>query len=169
MKFLSILFMSVTSIAFAQQKQSYVLQPDRVFDGTEMHEGWAVLVEGDKISSAGPKESIKIPKDAKLISMSGTTLLPGLIEGHSHLLLYPYNITDWDTQVLKESDSYRTVRATVHAKNTLMAGFTSVRDLGTEGAGYSDVALKRAINDAIKKSQQAAAGKLAELSKNMGQ
>ncbi len=149
MKFPPILFLFITSIAFAQQKQSYLIQPDRVFDGTEMHEGWAVLVEGDKILSAGPKESLKASKDAQLISMPGTTLLPGLIEGHSHLLLYPYNITDWDTQVLKESDSYRTARATVHAKNTLMAGFTTVRDLGTEGAGYSDVALKRAINEGI--------------------
>ena len=149
MKFLLVLFLFITSIAFAQQKQSYLLQPDRVFDGTEMHEGWAVLVEGDKISSVGPKESLKTSKDAQIISMPGTTLLPGLIEGHSHLLLYPYNITDWDTQVLKESDAYRTARATVHAKNTLMAGFTTVRDLGTEGAGYSDVALKRAINEGI--------------------
>ena len=149
MKFLLVLFLFITSIAFAQQKQSYLLQPDRVFDGTEMHEGWAVLVEGDKISSVGPKESLKASKDAQIISMPGTTLLPGLIEGHSHLLLYPYNITDWDTQVLKESDAYRTARATVHAKNTLMAGFTTVRDLGTEGAGYSDVALKRAINEGI--------------------
>jgi imidazolonepropionase-like amidohydrolase len=76
-------------------------------------------------------------------------LLPGLIEGHSHLFLYPYNITDWDTQVLKETDAYRTVRATVHARNTLLAGFTTVRDLGTEGAGYADVALKRAIQEGI--------------------
>jgi len=149
MKFLLILFLFITPIAFAQQKQLYLLQPDRVFDGTEMHEGWAVLVEGDKIAGVGPKESLKASKDAQIISMPGTTLLPGLIEGHSHLLLYPYNITDWDTQVLKESDAYRTVRATVHAKNTLLAGFTTVRDLGTEGAGYSDVALKRAINEGI--------------------
>jgi imidazolonepropionase-like amidohydrolase len=65
------------------------------------------------------------------------------------MLLYPYNITDWDTQVLKETDSYRTARATVHAKNTLMAGFTTARDLGTEGAGYADVGLKRAIEEDI--------------------
>ena len=149
MKFCVTFLLLVSSTAFSQQKQSYLLLPDRVFDGTEMHEGWSVLVENDKITGAGSKESVKAAPGAQLISMPGMTLLPGLIEGHSHLLLYPYNITDWDTQVLKESDSYRTARATVHAKNTLMAGFTTVRDLGTEGAGYSDVALKRAINEGI--------------------
>ena len=127
----------------------YYLQPDRVFDGIEMHQGWAVVVEGNKIVASGPSSQLKPPKDAVVVRFTNGTLLPGLIEGHSHLFLYPYNITDWDTQVLKESDSYRTARATVHAKNTLMAGFTTVRDLGTEGAGYSDVALKRAINEGI--------------------
>ena len=118
MKFCVIFLLLVSSTAFSQQKQSYLFLPDRVFDGTEMHEGWSVLVENDKITGAGSKESIKTAPGALLISMPGMTLLPGLIEGHSHLLLYPYNITDWDTQVLKESDSYRTARATVHAKKT---------------------------------------------------
>jgi imidazolonepropionase-like amidohydrolase len=132
---------------FTQNK--YYLQPDRVFDGVSMHEGWVVVVEGNLIKAVGPTAQVKPPKDAMVIRIPNGTLLPGLIEGHSHLFLYPYNITDWDTQVLKESDNYRTARATVHAKNTLMAGFTTVRDLGTEGAGYADVALKRAINEEI--------------------
>ncbi|MBS1542760.1 MAG: amidohydrolase family protein, partial [Bacteroidetes bacterium] len=143
------LLLLLPQVLRAQNSTSYLLQPDRVFDGTEMHEGWAVLVQGNKIIAAGAKESIRGGKETQVISMAGMTLMPGLIEGHSHLLLYPYNITDWDVQVLKESDSYRTVRATVHAKNTLMAGITTVRDLGTEGAGYSDVALKRAITEGI--------------------
>lgn len=134
---------------YAQNESSYYLTADRVFDGELMHEGWAVLVTGNKIVAAGPKEKIIAPANATQINYPNSTLTPGLIEGHSHLLLYPYNITDWDTQVLKETDSYRTARATVHAKNTLMAGFTTARDLGTEGAGYSDVALKRAINEGI--------------------
>lgn len=129
--------------------QTYYLTADRVFDGEVLHEGWAVLVEGDKIIAAGPKSSVKEPAKAIKINFTNSTLTPGLIEGHSHLLLYPYNITDWDTQVLKETDTYRTARATVHAKNTLMAGFTTARDLGTEGAGYADVGLKRAINEGI--------------------
>ncbi|MFZ9660608.1 MAG: amidohydrolase family protein [Chitinophagaceae bacterium] len=132
-----------------QPTKKFYIKADRVFDGEEMHTGWAVITENDKIVSAGPTSELKVPSGATVLSYSGSTLIPGLIEGHSHLLLYPYNITDWDTQVLKETDSYRTARATVHAKNTLMAGFTSARDLGTEGAGYSDVALKRAINEGI--------------------
>jgi imidazolonepropionase-like amidohydrolase len=125
----------------------YFLTADRVFDGEQMRTGWAVVVEGNKITAAGP--GLSVPDGAVMINYPGSTILPGLIEGHSHLLLYPYNITNWDTQVLKETDAYRTIRATVHAKNTLMAGFTTTRDLGTEGAGYTDVALKRAINEGI--------------------
>lgn len=149
MKLCFSLILFAVAPVWAQQATSWLLLPDRVFDGTEMHEGWAVLVEGNVIRAVGSRQSLKAPANAQTISMPGTTLLPGLIEGHSHLLLYPYNITDWDTQVLKESDPYRTIRASVHARNTLMAGFTTVRDLGTEGAGYSDVALKRAINEGI--------------------
>jgi imidazolonepropionase-like amidohydrolase len=130
-------------------QQPYFITADRLFDGETMHNDWALLVEGNKIIAVGPKQNIKVPKDAININYSNSTLMPGMIEGHSHLLLYPYNITDWDTQVLKETDSYRTARATVHAKNTLLAGFTTARDLGTEGAGYSDVSLKRAINEGI--------------------
>ena len=142
---LALLFASI--IAAAQQQ--FYLTADRIFDGEAMHEDWAVLVQGDKIISAGPKEKVIAQNSAVKINYPNSTLTPGLIEGHSHLLLYPYNITDWDTQVLKETDSYRTARATIHAKNTLLAGFTSARDLGTEGAGYSDVALKRAINEGV--------------------
>jgi imidazolonepropionase-like amidohydrolase len=146
--FLFLLLLSGLSV-LAQVPKSYLITADRIFDGEVMHEGWAVVVEADKIVSVGPNEKVKGPVGAIKVNYPNSTLLPGLIEGHSHLLLYPYNITDWDTQVLKETDAYRTARATVHAKNTLMAGFTTARDLGTEGAGYSDVALKRAINEGI--------------------
>ncbi len=145
----TLFFSTLAAFSFGQNKASYYLTADRVFDGEAIHEGWAVVVEYDKIIAAGPKDKVKEPSGATKINFPNSTLTPGLIEGHSHLLLYPYNITDWDTQVLKETDSYRTARATVHAKNTLMAGFTSARDMGTEGAGYSDVALKRAINEGI--------------------
>lgn len=138
-------FIFLVGNGYGQSK--YYLTADRVFDGEQMRTGWAVIVEGNKILAAGP--GLKMPDGAVNVNYPGSTLMPGLIEGHSHLFLYPYNITDWDTQVLKETDAYRTVRATVHAKNTLMAGFTTVRDLGTEGAGYADVALKRAINEGI--------------------
>jgi imidazolonepropionase-like amidohydrolase len=123
-------------------------KPDRVFDGETMHEGWAVLIKGDKIEAVGPAASVR-SEGAEVIDLKGATLLPGLIEGHSHLLLHPYNETTWDDQVLKEPRSYRIARATVHARNTLLAGFTTVRDLGTEGADYDDVGLKQAINQGI--------------------
>ena len=129
--------------------QTYYLTADRVFDGENIHVGWALVIKDDKIIAVGPKEELKKPTSAIHINYPNSTIIPGLIEGHSHLFLYPYNQTDWDSQVLKETDSYRTARATVHARNTLMAGFTTARDLGTEGAGYSDVGLKRAINEGI--------------------
>jgi imidazolonepropionase-like amidohydrolase len=146
---ISLITFSLTFSLHAQTITKYYLTADRIFDGESMKEGWAVIVEGNKIVAAGPKDKVKEPSGATKINFPNSTLTPGLIEGHSHLFLYPYNITDWDTQVLKETDAYRTARATVHAKNTLMAGFTTARDLGTEGAGYADVALKRAINEGI--------------------
>jgi imidazolonepropionase-like amidohydrolase len=128
-----------------------LLLPDRVWDAVDAapHDGWAVLVRGDRIESVGPRAQVSAPADAVTINLPGTTLLPGLIEGHSHLLLHPYNETPWNDQVLHESLALRVARATNHARATLMAGFTSVRDLGTEGAGYADVGLRDAINQGI--------------------
>jgi len=148
-KIFSLLLIFISLISAHAQTKTYLLQPDRVFDGEQMHTGWSVLVQGDKIITAGASNTIKAPADAEIIKLTGSTLLPGLIEGHSHLLLHPYNETSWDDQVLKESDAYRVARATVHAKNTLLAGFTTVRDLGSEGAGYADVGLKKSIDDGI--------------------
>ena len=133
----------------AQQPTTILLVPDRVFDGETMHSGWAVLVQGDRINAAGPTMSIAAPSDAKRIPLTGTTLLPGLIEGHSHLLLHPYNETSWNDQVAREALAYRVARAVNHARDTLMAGITTVRDLGSEGAGYADVGLKRAIDEGV--------------------
>lgn len=147
--FLFSILLLATLVSKAQQKSVYYLTADRVFDGERVQEKWGVIVEGDRITQVGPDSQLNIPTGAVAIHYPNATILPGLIEGHSHMLLYPYNITDWDTQVLKESDTYRTARATVHAKNTLMAGFTTARDLGTEGAGYADVGLKRAIEEGI--------------------
>jgi imidazolonepropionase-like amidohydrolase len=132
-----------------QGQNKYVLEADRIFDGQQVHTGWIVLVEDDLITGVGPASQVSIPSDAIKLKFPGSTLLPGLIEGHSHLLLHPYNETSWDDQVLRESDALRVARATVHAKKTLQAGFTTVRDLGSEGAGYSDVGLKKAIVEGI--------------------
>jgi imidazolonepropionase-like amidohydrolase len=106
-----------------------------------------VLIDGDKIAAVGP--NLAVSAGTKIIDLSGETLIPGMIEGHSHLFLHPYNETLWDDQVLHEPLALRTARAVVHAEKTLMAGFTTERDLGTEGAGYADVGLKQAINEGI--------------------
>jgi imidazolonepropionase-like amidohydrolase len=129
--------------------ESYLLHPAQVFDGVnpQAHPGWSVLVEGDRIAAAGP--NVAAPADAKVIELPGTTLMPGMIEGHSHIFLHPSNETLWDDQVLHEPLALRTARAVVHVRKTLDAGFTSERDLGTEGAGYADVGIKQAIDQGI--------------------
>src|SRR6185437_4506291 len=140
----------ITSSAQPKADGAYVLlKPDRVFDGQQMHSGWWVLVKGSRIEAAGEPGSISAPASAKIIDLKGMTLLPGLIEGHSHLFLHPYNEVSWNDQVLKESRAERTARAVVHARETLMAGFTTTRDLGTEGCWYADVGLKQAIEKGV--------------------
>jgi len=144
-----ILFL-VQSAAWAQvQDTTYVLRPDRVFDGEQLREGWAVIVRGRWIEAAGPAASLSVPSGAVVLELHGATLLPGLIEGHSHLFLHPYNEVSWNDQVLKESRAERVARAVVHARATLFAGFTTTRDLGTEGAMYDDVGLKQAIGKGV--------------------
>ena len=129
----------------------YLLKPARVFDGesASLHQGWVVLVRGERIQAAGTAADVKAPAEAKVIEMPGTTLLPGLIEGHSHVLLHPYSETSWNDQNALEALSLRVARATNHLRSTLMAGFTTIRDLGTEGAGYADVGLKQAVEQSI--------------------
>jgi imidazolonepropionase-like amidohydrolase len=128
-----------------------VLKPARVFDGASLkaHEGWVVVVRRSRIEAAGPADSVGAPKGARVIELPGTTLLPGLIDAHTHLLLHPYDEAKWDDQVLKEPLALRVCRATNHARRTLLAGFTTIRDLGTEGAGYADVGLRQAIDEGI--------------------
>jgi imidazolonepropionase-like amidohydrolase len=128
-----------------------VLRPARVFDGVgpQVHEGWVVVVRGERIDAFGPADQVKIPAGARSIALPDATLLPGLIDAHTHLLLHPYSEAKWDNQVLKEALALRVCRATNHARDTLLAGFTTIRDLGTEGAGYADVGLKEAINQRI--------------------
>jgi len=129
--------------------QDIVLRPDRVFDGVTTHEAWLVVVSGESITAVGPSGRIRLPSDAEVIDLTGMTLSPGLIEGHSHILLHPYDEATWNDQILRESRSLRVVRATVHARNTLWSGFTTIRDLGSEGAGYADVGIKNAIDQRI--------------------
>jgi len=133
--------------ASARPDPTLVLEPAAVFDGESMRPGWVVEIRGGRITAAGPKAAR--PPAERTVALPGLTLLPGLIEAHSHLLLHPYNETPWTEQVLNEPLTVRVARATVHARNTLLAGWTTVRDLGTEGADYADVGLKQAIDQGI--------------------
>ncbi|NID17534.1 amidohydrolase family protein [Luteibacter yeojuensis] len=128
-----------------------LLKADRVFDARDeqTHEGWVVLVQGDKIADVGPAAKVSAPAGTRTIDLPGTTLLPGLIDAHSHVFLHPYNETLWNDQVLKETLAFRTIGAVKHARDTLMSGFTALRDLGTEGAGYADVDVQRAIDKGL--------------------
>jgi len=125
-----------------------LITPERVWTGDgAAHAGWSVLVEQGRVQAAGPSATLAVPADVERIALPGKTLIPGLIELHSHVLLHPYNETTWDDQVLKEAPSYRIALAVRHAQDTLLAGFTTIRDLGTEGADYADVGVKRAIDE----------------------
>lgn len=145
----AVLAAAVVTLPAQTPQPAFVLQPDRVFDGEAMHPGWVVVVRGDRIVAAGPPATTAAPGGARTIALPGTTLMPGLIEGHSHLLLHPYNETSWNDQVLREPLALRVARGVNHALATLMAGVTTVRDLGSEGAAYADVGLRQAINEGI--------------------
>ncbi len=130
---------------------SWLLRPQQVFDATsdQAHPGWVVLVTGNRIAAVGPSSTVAPPPDTRTIDLPGMTLLPGLIEAHTHIFLHAYNETLWNDQVLKESEAYRTIEAVRHCERTLLAGFTTLRDLGTEGAGYADIAVQRAVNEGL--------------------
>lgn len=142
----ALLFLTAPALA---QAETLLLKPERVFTAEDRtaHRGWSVLVTGEKITAVGP--DLKAPDGARVIDLPGATLMPGLIEAHSHLFLHPYNETSWDDQVLRESAAARTLSAGRHALDTLRAGFTTLRELGTEGVGSADVALKQAIDAGV--------------------
>jgi len=135
----------------ATPKGDWLLLPDRVWtgEGDAAHTGWAVLIHDGTIAAAGPAGSIEAPAGTRRVELPGSTLTPGLIDLHSHLFLHPYNETLWNDQVLTEPQDYRTLEAAAHAKATLLSGFTTLRDLGTEGAGFADVSVKRAIDEGL--------------------
>ena len=149
MRFFVAMAAAIVTAAAPAAAEPILLRPAAVFDGVDPHPhaGWSVLVEGDRIAAVGP--NVAAPAGAKVVDLPGATLMPGMIEGHSHLFLHPYNEVKWDDQVLHEPLALRTARAVVNAEKTLMAGFTTERDLGTEGAGFADAGLKQAIDEGI--------------------
>lgn len=154
MAFLVLLLCAVLAPAAAADttpKGDWLLLPERVWtaDGDAAHTGWAVLVHDGAIAAVGPRAGIDAPAGVQRIELPGATLTPGLIDLHAHLFLHPYNETLWNDQVLTEPQDYRTLLAAKHARDTLLAGFTTLRDLGTEGAGYADVSVQRAIDEGL--------------------
>ena len=144
-------FLAAPQLSAQDSTRTTVLIPDAVWDGTadRTQRGWIVVVSGDRISYVGSPDRVTFPADAEQITLAGTTLIPGLIEGHAHLFLHPYDETLWDDQVLKEPVGYRMAAAVAHSRATLEAGVTTERDLGSEGAADFDVQLKRAIEDGL--------------------
>jgi imidazolonepropionase-like amidohydrolase len=151
---LAALLLSSTPMAMAMASATrgdVLLVPERIWtaEGDAAHTGWAVLIHDGAIAAVGPLSTLHAPAGAQRIDLPDATLTPGLIDLHSHLFLHPYNETLWNDQVLKEPQDYRTLEAAAHARATLLAGFTTLRDLGTEGAGYADVSVKRAIDEGM--------------------
>jgi imidazolonepropionase-like amidohydrolase len=145
---LSLLLTGWGALAWGQPDATIVLKSAHIFDGSAMHNAWAVRVKGDRIEAAGPAAGIDT-SGARVVDLGASTLMPGLVEGHSHVLLHAYSETSWNDQVEHEGLALRVARATNHLRATLMAGFTTIRDLGTEGAAYADVELKQAVNEGI--------------------
>src|SRR5271156_1160941 len=145
---LFLFFSLLASPAFAQstppaQKHAIVLHAARILDietGKILTPG-EVLVQDDRLAEVG--SSVNRPVGAQLIDLGDTTLLPGLIDAHVHLFLHP---GAEDLQTVQESVPQRTIIAVLAAKDDLMAGFTAERDMGTEGAGSADTAVRNAIN-----------------------
>src|SRR5499427_1497025 len=147
---LSAFAITVDAPAAAAPTGAVLLVPAQVWTaGEPLHRGWVVLTDGDRIAQAGPASAVRAPAGAQVIELPGATLLPGLMDVHSHIFLHPYNETLWNDQVLKEPLGYRFAEAVVHSRNTLLQGFTTLRDLGTEGAGFEDVSMKRAIDEGL--------------------
>ena len=156
MKLLAVVVIAGLAVGVATAQQAparadkvTVLRADRVFDGERMQPGWVVVVRGSRIAAAGPAAGTAAPAGADIVDLPGTTLMPGMIEMHSHVLLHAYNEAPWNDQVLKEAEALRVARAVNHLKATLESGFTTIRDLGTEGAGYADAGLKQAVAQGI--------------------
>jgi imidazolonepropionase-like amidohydrolase len=141
-----VIFWMIGSVLLQAQENLIYLKAGKLFDGTSDHlrNDLVIVVKGNKIMSVG--KDISIPPRATTIDLSGMTVLPGLIDAHTHIALHAGNYND---EVLRETPEYRAIYATVSAKATLEAGITTIRDCGNEGSGYADVALRDAINNGI--------------------
>lgn len=134
--------------ARAQDAQVTYVRAGKMLDvrAGKMLADQVIVIRGERIDRVGAAADISIPAGAKVIDLSDATVLPGLIDGHEHIFLTGEDNGRYDEQLLKESYQYRTIEALVNAKKDLDAGFTSMRDCETEGAMYSDVDVRNAIN-----------------------
>ena len=146
-----LLLLSVLALSAAVKAQDVILVPDAIFDGTSdtLIRSKAVVVKSGRISAIIDRSDANASEDLPVVDLSGQTLLPGLIDLHSHVLLHPYDETGWNEQVLNESWAERALRAGNHLKATLHAGYTTLRDLGSEGAGYVDVGVRQALEKGV--------------------
>lgn len=146
-----VVVISITShLVQGQTDQAILLDHVRVLDVTTgaLSEPQQILIRGNKIAEIGGNLNVD-SSNTKVVDLGNRVAVPGLIDLHSHLLLHPYNEASWNDQVLKESLEHRVIRGTLHAKMNLDAGFTTIRELGTEGAAFADVAIRDAIDEGM--------------------
>ncbi|MGA9472756.1 MAG: amidohydrolase family protein [Terriglobales bacterium] len=139
------------SSAQAPPPSSTYLKCGWLLDGKsdQLQKDVIVVINGENIQSIGAAGASQVPA-SQVVDLSRETCLPGLIDTHTHILLQgDITAADYDEQLLKQSPEYRTILATVNARRALMYGFTTIRDLETEGAGYADVDVKKAINNGV--------------------
>jgi imidazolonepropionase-like amidohydrolase len=146
----SILMLALAGMALAQTSpaKTMYLRCGSLFDGKseQIKRNVVIAVAGEKIGEVGAN----VPAGAEIVDLSKETCLPGLIDTHTHVLLQgDITADDYAVQLLKESTEYRTILATVNAKRAVDYGFTTIRDLETEGAGYADVDVKKAIENGV--------------------
>ena len=148
---LLLFFSTLASAASAQSSAPsdhwIAVRAGRLFDGTEkLAPNQVILIKGERIAKVGPSDQVQVPADAEVLDLSHATVLPGLIDAHTHVF---GNGPDFDNQILHDSYQYRTLTALANAQRDLMVGFTTLRDLKTLGAMYSDVDLRNAIDRGI--------------------
>ena len=144
-----LLFVGLLASATPTMSQTFAIRADRLIDGKSDKDflNPTVIVHKNKIIDVN--YSGGIPDTAQLIDLKGYTLLPGLIDAHTHLLLNFQNQGDYENDIYTKSSAYRALRAVSHLKTSLFNGFTTIRDVCTEGAGYADVDLSRAVDQEL--------------------
>jgi len=158
MKFLRVSFLVICIFFFSYKSDAgpnvdtskyYLIRPLQIFDGKSMLRNTWILVKNNVIKEMGAPGTFFFPANCIIIDMPNQTLMPGLIDGYTHLFLHPFTEASWQDQILKESRSERVLRAANNAKSTLMSGVTTIRDMGTLGAGFEDVGLQQSVDKGI--------------------